>query len=385
MNIARLLTFINLKIRKILLNNATLHYTYFILSCDFEKRGETMRVVKIGKKSWEEGLKNLRNDFRLFGPIKEEQTSRFKELNEGDLPDLTIQNTHLSAKNVVYPQSQKMFAYSLDETAENHHVMQPIETDDIPQVLLAVRPCDVAAFAIKKRNFDSPEYRDPFWCHAFENTIMVGLACNNPGHTCFCTSTGSGPFSEDGMDVLMAEDGEDLLLKAITESGEALLNRAGWDSPGNSEAFAVLGKEAEEKIPSSLETDQISKRPSKELFDAPFWEDLAFACINCGTCTFSCPTCWCFDIQDENTKDSGTRMRNWDSCMSPLFTLEGSGHNPRGIKYQRVRQRFMHKLKYYNDKYDSGIQCVGCGRCVKLCPVNIDIRKVCKTMNDYRP
>jgi Fe-S oxidoreductase len=26
--------------------------------------------------------------------------------------------------------------------------------------------------------------------------------------------------------------------------------------------------------------------------------------------------------------------------------------------------------------------CVGCGRCVQQCPVNIDIRNVCETMNN---
>ncbi len=183
----------------------------------------------------------------------------------------------------------------------------------------------------------------------------------------------------------MAEDGTDLLMKAITEKGEQVLDQAGWDASGDADAFDILAKEAEEKISSAIETDRIEKLSAKDLFDAPFWEDVAFACINCGTCTYSCPTCWCFDIQDETKGNNGQRIRNWDSCMSPLFTLEGSGHNPRGIKYQRVRQRFMHKLKYYGDKYNDGIQCVGCGRCIKLCPVNIDIRNVGQTMNNYQP
>lgn len=343
-----------------------------------------MKVVRIDQKNWEEGLKLLHNDYRLFGPIKTGQTSQFKQLEAGELPDLSIQNTHLSAKSVVYPQSQDMFTYTLDENAEDHHLMKPVETDPSQQIVFAIRPCDAAAFQIARKNFDSSEYRDPYWCDSFEKTIKVGLACQHPSRSCFCTSTGIGPFSEEGLDLLMAEENKDFMLKAITDKGEALLEKAGWTSAGDEAVFERLGGEAEKRISSSIETDQIEKMPAKDLFEAPFWEDVAFACINCGTCTFSCPTCWCFDIQDENQLQSGKRMRNWDSCMFPLFTLEGSGHNPRSAKYQRVRQRFMHKLKYYSDKYESGIQCVGCGRCIKLCPVNIDIRHVSKLMNDYK-
>jgi len=132
-----------------------------------------------------------------------------------------------------------------------------------------------------------------------------------------------------------------------------------------------------------ISTDKLNEKVVNEIFDAPFWDDVAFACLNCGTCTYLCPTCWCFDIQDEVYRKEGDRIRNWDSCMFPLFTLEGSGHNPRPEKVQRVRQRFMHKLKYYVDRYKKGVQCSGCGRCVKFCPVNIDIRQVAELMNNF--
>ena len=147
--------------------------------------------------------------------------------------------------------------------------------------------------------------------------------------------------------------------------------------------FDILRKEAEKNISSQVDSGKLKDKTVLELHEAPFWDDIAFSCINCGTCTFVCPTCWCFDIQDEAKQKSASRFRNWDTCMSPLFTKHATGHNPRDGKTQRVRQRFMHKLKYFLDKYDQGIMCVGCGRCVKSCPVNIDIREVCKTMNSY--
>jgi len=142
-----------------------------------------------------------------------------------------------------------------------------------------------------------------------------------------------------------------------------------------------MKQQAEAGIKSGVAFDNIAKATIMNLYEADFWEDSAFACLNCGTCTYVCPTCWCFDIQDETHGKKGVRLKAWDSCMYPLFTLHTTGHNPRDTKVQRVRQRFMHKLKYYTDKYEDGIMCVGCGRCIRSCPVNIDIRNVCQLMN----
>ena len=110
-------------------------------------------------------------------------------------------------------------------------------------------------------------------------------------------------------------------------------------------------------------------------FEHPFWNTIHQKCLACGTCTYLCPTCHCFDISDEVKKNDGIRLRNWDSCMFPLFTKETSGHNPRTSQKERWRQRAMHKFKYFVDNFNA-IACVGCGRCVMYCPVNIDIRKI---------
>ncbi|HID31086.1 MAG TPA: 4Fe-4S ferredoxin, partial [Desulfobacterales bacterium] len=202
-----------------------------------------------------------------------------------------------------------------------------------------------------------------------------------------CTSVGGGPFDEAGLDILLTDTGEGFLAKILTEKGNNLIE-AGKVAEAADEALiekaGAIEREAEGKIISKVDTSKLRELDALALYEADFWEEVHFACINCGVCTYLCPTCWCFDIQDETHGQSGVRMRNWDSCMFPLFTLHASGHNPRGEKMQRVRQRFMHKLKYYVDKYKNGVACVGCGRCVEHCPVNIDIREVCQLMNDYK-
>ncbi|MGD2271995.1 MAG: 4Fe-4S dicluster domain-containing protein [Desulfobacterales bacterium] len=348
-----------------------------------------MKIVRVSKENWTAGLKKLADSYRLFGPVDDGQFHNFKQLDKGELPDFNFLNTRLSPKALVHPQTETMFAYSLDENQEEHHILQEVKKDYSGRAILGIRPCDAASFLLVRRNFDTPEYKDPYWIKAYESLTLVGLACHNPCRSCFCTTAGCGPFHEDGLDVLLVDAGQHYLAKVLTEKGEKLFNTAGWDTKTEIETagkeIETMKEAAEGRIASHINTDKLRQKDTIAIYDAPFWEEVAFSCINCGTCTYVCPTCWCFDIQDENRGKSGLRMRNWDSCMFPLFTLHGSGHNPRNKKVQRVRQRFMHKLKYYVDKYDNGIQCVGCGRCVALCPVNIDIRRVCELMNQYDP
>jgi ferredoxin len=348
-----------------------------------------MKIVKIEKHNWDAGLEKSRQSYRLMGPYRDEtqEMVEFRALSPGQLPDLAATDTVLSPKAIVYPQSEVMFEYTLDAADPECNKLKPSAKDYSPMAVVGIRPYDAAAFLLLQKNFDTPEYRDPYWCDAFEACTFVGLAVNHPRPTDFSTSTGCGPFSEKGLDVLLVDMGDHFLAKVLTEKGEAFTGAAGWDADIDSDAalaeIEALKRAAEAEITTQVAFDNIDKAEIMDLYNADFWEDVAFSCINCGTCTYVCPTCWCFDIQDETHGKCGKRYKNWDSCMGSQFTIHASGHNPRGDKVMRVRQRFMHKLKYFLDRYQDGIMCVGCGRCVQSCPVNIDIRQVCRRMNDF--
>jgi len=343
------------------------------------------RVIK--KTEIAELVNRLMEKHRLFAPVRQQEMSNFQEISTADQVDLSLANTTLSPKSIMLPHCESMFEFTLDRTTDQAGILREIETDPTPRVIFGIRPCDARAFQLLDLNFDTVAYKDPWWVKRRQITTIVGLGCNAPCATCFCTSVGSGPFATEGLDLLLIDGEDELVIQVITAKGDKLLNDMGVQAKPSGvkkEVVSALQESSLQSIKSVVATDSLKHHEANALFNADFWEEVQFACINCGVCTFGCPTCWCFDIQDEVCKSKGVRLRNWDSCMFPLFTLHGSGHNPRSQKVQRLRQRFMHKLKYFVDKYDSGVACVGCGRCVQQCPVNIDIRQVFLLMNHFK-
>jgi Fe-S oxidoreductase len=80
--------------------------------------------------------------------------------------------------------------------------------------------------------------------------------------------------------------------------------------------------------------------------------------------------------------NDGERIRSWDACMFFHFTLEASTHNPRPTRFQRFKNRVGHKFVYYPEKYEGVIACCGCGRCIRYCPVSVDISEIVNNLKD---
>ena len=284
-------------------------------------------------------------------------------------------NTARSPKDFFFPQVEDLMKFKVEGKS--------IAIDDIREesedfVVFGVRACDVRSFDILDRVFLADPV-DTFYKNRREHSTVVSLACGMPEETCFCGTFGIDAADPAG-DVTAWIVGDEMYFRANTEKGETLL--ASLDTEDGEvakveEEMAKIRKILALLPIQNLNTDHFKAEKLMEHFSDPKWKELYKACLGCGTCTFVCPTCQCFDIRDFDTGNSIQRYRCWDSCMYSDFT-QMAADQPRHTQMERFRQRFMHKLVYYPANNEGIFGCVGCGRCLAKCPINMNIVKVIK-------
>jgi len=279
---------------------------------------------------------------------------------------ITDQLPRRSGKEAFFPLCEDIVSYKKDGQKVT---LTDIDPARFPETfLVGVRPCDAAAIPVLDAVF-SWDYKDQFFLERRKKTTVIGLACTAADDACFCTAVGLSPDEKRGSDLFLSPlQGGGYLCETLTEKGEVLLT-----------AYDELFSEGSSAEPLPFAVPDVEKFDLakvkawlNENFEDPAWDSIATRCVGCGACAFVCPACHCFDIVDEGTEKSGKRRKNWDACGFWKFTHHASGHNPRDGQPKRYRNRIMHKFKYYDDKFGQTL-CTGCGRCIRLCPVGIDI------------
>ena len=341
-------------------------------------------MYQISREKMPELLAAVAKEMDLFLPVQNNGITNFGFWTEDAKVDLDTLKTVKSPKDAFFPQSEVL--YSCYQKA-NKTSIEPAALKDAPFAIFGVRPCDVRAFDVLDRVFLS-EPADVYYAARREHGTIVALACHEPEESCFCKVFGvdCADPEKSAADVAVWMLGDDLIWKAITEKGEALtkaveslLENADADSDKLEEEKNNI-RAIVEKLPyTNLSLEGWGGDKLEEKFNSPKWEELYKPCLACGTCTFVCPTCQCYDIKDYDTGHGVQRYRCWDSCMYSDFTMMAHGNN-RTSQMQRFRQRFMHKLVYFPANNDGMYSCVGCGRCVEKCPSSLNIVKVIKSM-----
>ena len=289
-------------------------------------------------------------------------------------------NTVRSAKDLFFPQVENLVGFRVSGKQ-----LDLIERRDVsePFVLFGVRACDCRSFAILDKVFLA-EPVDTYYQVRRQNGTVISMACTRPSEACFCGVFGIDAAAPEG-DVTCWRDEEFLYWQENTAKGAALTVLLPMLCDCGEEAVRAQQETTRtllRRLPlNGLKTAAFGAGKTKALFDRPEWKTLSEACLGCGTCTFVCPTCQCYDIQEFNTGREIRRFRCWDSCMYSDFTKMSAGQ-PRPTQLERFRQRFMHKLVYFPENNDGQFGCVGCGRCLIRCPIHMHIAKVIQTLGE---
>lgn len=326
----------------------------------------------IKKKDVSQFLKEL-SDYIVYAPHQNGDNVLFKSTKNMDEILFQFTNSVKSPKHVLLPQTETLLKITKNE---NEIKIDEPEIDD-KSIVFGIRPCDAKGITILDRIF-SGDFEDPYYFRRRGNTVLIGFACNEPHRNCFCTSVGCAPNSTDGVDMLWTDLEDRYYVEVLTEKGKKIIEKMNLFSKASKKDNVEkdkMHKNAIEMI-AEVNADAMSGKLNK-MFEDEYWENLSLKCLGCGVCTYLCPTCYCFDINDIDYGNSVKRVRTWDSCQYPSYTIHTSGHNPRPNKVNRLRNRIYHKYRYHLDNYKE-IACVGCGRCITYCPVNMDLKAIIK-------
>lgn len=331
-----------------------------------------MNQLSLKRENLDNLLDTLKGEYKIFAPVLDDSDVILSELKSETKFVFDYSNFTISPKGLFFPQSEGIVSF-LESGAFEPSV------EDKKRLLFGCRPCDASALLHLDRVFLEGIFQDPGYKQKRQNTLIISLSCESPLETCFCLSLDGGPYSRKGSDILIFEMDDSLLFEVCSEKGEEFARNFAYlfsapekkEKEVAAEISARIAKLAKNQEKISLTEEK------KEILKSLPWDLLTRRCLSCGVCTYLCPTCHCFAFFDEGTYSAGKRIRDWDSCMFSEFAREASGHNPRMRKGERMRQRVMHKFVYTDVNFGETF-CVGCGRCVRSCPANMDIREILK-------
>ncbi len=337
-------------------------------------------MYKIAKENLSALFQSIAENQELYLPVEVSGQVNFKAWTQDAKVSLETLKTVKSPKDAFFPQSENLY------TVQREGKKLSIEPQALKEqnfVVFGMKACDIQGVKVLDNVFLSDPI-DSFYAARREHGTIVAMACHEPEESCFCKAFGID-CAEPAADVATWMVEGELYWKALTDKGEALtkaveslLVEADGADAEKLEAEKTAIRTIVEKLPySNLSLEGWNGDALTEKFNSPVWEELYKPCLACGTCTFVCPTCQCYDIKDYDTGHGVKRYRCWDSCMYSDFTMMAHGNN-RTSQLQRFRQRFMHKLVYYPANNNGMYSCVGCGRCVEKCPASLNIVKVIK-------
>lgn len=336
-------------------------------------------IYKISKKDLFDLFTRLSDDNRIIVPYVKGEQLYFDDfdLKKEDLIELGGIRQSQPLKSFINPPREKI-------SNQNKPVSKPL-------IVAGVKGCDLSSLVLQDFVFLGGDVKDPAYEEGRLKTMLIGCDCTYAKETCFCTAMEGAPYPKSFYDMNLSQVADYFLVDVKSEKGLNLV-----------EKYRMFFKEPEGgdidirdrnrgRVMGQIK-DHIARRGTKNTAEIKgavkknynlvnLWQDFASTCVECGACNLVCPTCHCFLLFDERSKDFAARYRVWDACLYKTFARVAGGANPRKNLYERLRNRFDKKFDFFPQVMNY-FACTGCGRCIDACPGDIDLREVLKGLVD---
>ena len=328
-------------------------------------RDTEMIVKKLTKDVLDSLVETIIDSQTVYGPQAKGDQFDFAALQSVQDLRLDYDVTLQPPKKYFLPVCETLMTYELGGAYQG-------EFDEEPFTVLGVHPYDLIAINQMDMLFSQDHY-DSHYMQRRKNATIVACDVVNPSAHVFAACMNTAVVKE-GYDVLLTDIGDAFLAEAATDRGAILLARANGATDASdvdlARRQALWDKNSKELNKHQLKCDAAYlPRLLEKTYDNEVWDDKAQTCFSCGSCNLVCPTCYCFDVQDDVNWDmaTGKRTRCWDGCLLDGFTKVAGDHEFRNARADRFRHRLYRKGKYVPAKIEGQIACVGCGRCVSAC------------------
>jgi len=336
--------------------------------------------------SWEEflgWLRGLAKQDIIHAPDSSERIRLFNAEEISSLP-FPVKKSLDAFKCLFFPVRRNLGAPFISE-------IEPAKASK-PLVILGLKACDLKALRVLDYVFLGGEEKEEGYEQARTSALIISFDCEEPGENCFCLGLGGSIYPEKGFDLNLSRLGsERVLIELGSKKGEEFLAGAGFGSASENDLNERddRRREGERLFEARLKEEGLDFRgiDIKTLIEAStkdgFWEKFSERCVECGACNFICPSCHCFLLSDWEMREGVVRFQSWDSCQYPGFARVAGGANPRGFRYQRLRNRYEKKFVFLKERLGE-YACTGCGRCIDACAGEIDIRMVLKELKNEK-
>lgn len=326
---------------------------------------------KISLEDMNVALKELSKDYMIYAPKIFKGGDRFSDVDRiryGEVEKVEEivfdQKSEYSFKEALTPISETLFYFTEDEVKEADKPTRG--------AIIFLRSCDLHSLKRLDQIYLDNGAEDYYYKRLRDNTKYILIGCESSFENCFCVSMGTNKIASYDSYIKVQEDM--VYIDNKCQELEKIFTKGEFEALEVTPDY-VTENDVKVKIPDNLSID---------VMDATMWKEYDERCIACGRCTFVCPTCTCFSMQDIYYTDNGKvgeRRRVWASCHVDGYTEMAGGHSYRKGNSQRMRFKTLHKVYDYKNRFGQHM-CTGCGRCDDICPEYISFSNCINKLED---